>query len=415
MTISADSQPPGAQLVIPIGLTAGPQRRRQLLKAGLVVAIVAACVIAWALFARPTAIVYRTEPVSRRTILHSVEAMGHLDVPERFEVPASGPGWLARILVVPGQRVHRGQLLAQLDPTSALLAVASARDSARVGDSRTAEARVALDSTRDVRVRTERLAARGLASQADLQAARAAEDRAKAALASAQAERAIAVRAVSSASAQRRMTAVLAPADGIVLVAPDRVGATVSPEGGRLFVLGSTTDTMHLVVSVAEADLADVQAGQPAHFTVPAFPGRIFEARVLRVDPEAQRERNSVTYAVTLIVDNHSHLLFPGMTASAGIDVAVVQQALAVREAAFRFVPPSVPAAGGDRRSGVWRLGTHGRLESVAVEPGLSDGAYAEVRGPGADRLKVGEPIVIGLVSPDQRKTPGPGVALGRR
>jgi HlyD family secretion protein len=413
-TLASESPPPaGSTLVIPADLTTGSRRRQRVLWAGAAL-LVAAAAIVWAFVVRASVVVYRTEPVSRRTIVHVVEAMGHLDVPARVEIPAPGPGWLSRILVEPGEAVHRGQLLAQLDQTSATLAVGSARDSVQVSDGRLAEARAALESARDVAARTERLATRGLASEADRQAAKAAEARARGTLAAAGAEREVALHALSTVELQRRLTAVLAPLDGVVLVAPDRVGATVAPEAGRLFVLGSTTATMHIEVSVAEADIADVHPGQAAAFTVPAFASRSFEAHVLHVDPDAQRERSSVAYRVTLAADNSQHLLFPGMTATVRIDVARAEQVLAVREAALRFAPRLAPTET-DRSVRIWRLDANGRIARVGVEPGVSDGAYTEVRVRPGDELHLGDLAVIGLVSPDERPAHGPGVALGRR
>ena len=121
---------------------------------------------------------------------------------------------------------------------------------------------------------------------------------------------------------QKALTAIRAPIDAVVLAAPERVGTVVSPEIGRLFVLGSTLDVMRIRVSVAEADVAEVKPGQSASFSVPAFPGRTFEARVVHVSPEAQRERSAVTYEVTLEASNRPQLLFPGMTADVRIGVA---------------------------------------------------------------------------------------------
>ena len=416
MTSIAELQPTvSARLTIPAGLTGQVRRRRRLLGVGGTLLVVAGVAAAWILLSHKATVLYRTDTVSRRTIVHAVEATGQVDVPERVEIPAPGLGWLVSISVAPGATVRRGDVLAQLDDTSVRLVVRSARNSLWAGESRIAESRAALESARDVAERTRRLAARGLASSAELEAALAAEARARAALGSSRAERAVAAGAVTAAEVQQRLTAIRAPSDGVVLVAPSRIGATVGPDGGRLFVLGSTIDAMHVEVSVAEADIADVHPGQMAHFTVPAFPERTFEARVLRVDPEAQRERTSVTYVVTLAAENRDHLLFPGMTATVRIDVAHADQALVVREAALRFTPRFAQTEERGRRSRIWKLGTRGRITPVDVDPGVSDGAYSEVRAHRSEDLGPGDLIVIGLASPEEGTARGPGVTLGRR
>jgi len=413
MTSIADLQPTvSARLTIPAGLTGQVRRRRRALGIGAAVLIVAGAAVAWVLLSHRAPVPYRSDTVSRRTIVHAVEATGQVDVPERVEIPAPGPGWLARISVAPGATVHRGDLLAQLDDTSVGLLVRSTRNSLWAGESRIAESRAALDSARDVAERTRRLAARGLASAAELEAAAAAEARARAAFSSSRAARAV---AATAAEVQQRSTAIRAPSDGIVLVAPSHIGATVGPDAGRLFVLGSTIDTMHVEVSVAEADIAKVHPGQVAHFTVPAFPARTFEAQVLRVDPEAERQRTSVTYGVTLAAENRDHLLFPGMTATVHIDVAQADQALVVREAALRFTPPFAQTEERGHRSRVWKLATRGRIAPVDVDPGVSDGAYTEVRAHRGEDLSPGDLIVIGLSSPEEGTARGPSLTLGSR
>jgi HlyD family secretion protein len=403
-------------LAIPARLMRPARRRRWLWFVGIPVAVVVAWV-GWRSIGHGEAPLYRTEVLARRTISREVDAQGHLDVPERIEVPAPAPGRLAKILVKPGEAVRSGQELAELDALATAMAVGAARRSLEASDSRVAEAEVALASAAEAGARTARLAERGLASAADLEGARAAERRGKAAVRSARAERAVVSSAVAAASLQRDLTVIRAPADGVILAAPERLGAAVSPETPRLFVLGSTLDVLRVEASVAEADVADVASGQSARFTVPAFPGRVFAARVVRVDPDAQRERSSVTYVVRLETMNRPRLLFPGMTASVHIDVSRVPDTLAVREAALRFVPPRAELVGEEpARSRIWRLRPGARSpEAVGITAGLSDGAYTEIRpAPGTD-LRVGDAIVIGLIAPDGQKSGGPGVSLGRR
>jgi HlyD family secretion protein len=394
-----------------------PARRTRWLWIGGVPAAFAIVWAGWRSIGREEAPLYRTEVLAQRTISREVDAQGHLDVPERIEVPAPAPGRLARILVKPGEVVRSGQVLAELDALATAMAVGAARRSLEASDSRVAEADVALASVVEAGARTAQLNGRGLASSADLEGARGAERRGKAAVRSARAERAVIASAVAEASLQRDLTVIRAPSDGVVLAAPESLGAAVSPDSPRLFVLGSTLDVLRVEASVAEADVADVAPGQSARFTVPAFPGRAFAARVVRVDPDAQRERSSVTYLVRLETVNRPRLLFPGMTASVHIDVSRVENTLAVREAALRFVPPrgevaSEPPA----RSRIWRLRPGARSpDAVSIATGLSDGSYTEIRpAPGTD-LRVGDAIVIGLFAPDAEKSGGPGLSLGKR
>lgn len=414
MSASAASQTAtDSRLVIPARFVGAPANRRRLhFVIGGVLLIGGAT--SWLLAGHSKSSTYRTEPVSRRTIVRRIEAIGHLDVPQRIEIAAPAPGRIARILVESGQAVHAGDLLAQLDEAVAALALGAARDSLKVGGRRIEQARTALDAATDARSRIERLAARGLASDADLQNARADETRARSALGVAQAEERVSANAVSAAALQKRLTSMRSPIDGIVLAAPVRVGAATSPEAAPLFVLGTTMAAMRLEVSVAEGDIADVRPGQSARFTVPAFPGRTFDAVVSHVDPEAQRERTSVTYTVTLDAPNPARLLLPGMTANVQIEVARAVDVLAVREAALRFAPALAAAPTEVARSRLWRV--HGRrLDAVGVVTGTSDGAYTEVRPRDGETLRPGDSIAIGTAFGEAARTGGPGISLGRR
>jgi HlyD family secretion protein len=402
-----------AQLVIPANFGERSWRRERVAWT-VMAAVVAVAALALALLGgRPRGPVYRTEAVQRRSISRQVEALGQLDVLQRFAMPSPGPGLLTRILVKPGDVVTRGELLAQLEDSAAALTVESRRESLRFNDGRVAEAQATLRSAADAGERAEGLSKNGLLSPSDLVAARATAEKARAALDAARAERGVAARALDLAEIHRQKQAVRAPADGVILTAPTELGAPADPEAKILFVVGSSLDSLLLTVSVAESDIAEVRPGQAAHFTVPAFENIVFTARITRLDPEPRRDHGSVTYSVTLLVPNPAHRLLPGMTATVRIDVARVDDALAVREAALRFRPEGGPA--GASRARVWRLHRRGHLEEVPVIPGLSDGAYTEVHPQAGADLRVGDPVVIGVLAPREPEATAPGVSLGRR
>jgi HlyD family secretion protein len=405
---------PRVFLSIPKSVRPRSNRRQSVLVGGAVaVALVVVVTSIFLLRARQQPDAYRTAEASVRTILRSVEAMGALDVAERFEVVAPEVGAVSAVMVTPGTLVHRGDVLARLDPRAAGLALDAARGSLRAADARVTDARAALGTAREQAARTRRLAERGLASEAETTAANGAAARAAAALDVARATRGTAGVDLTSAAEQHGLTTIRSPADGVVLRAPARLGAAVSPVAGPLFVIGTSPDELRIQVAVAEADVADVHPGQVARFKVPAFPGREFDAQVLRIDPDADRERGLVTYRVTLSAQNRDGLLRSGMTADVSIVVARAQNVLAVREAALRFrLHPDQPDDAAPRTR-VWRVDARGGVEAVFVTPGISDGAFTEVRPGGG--LRAGDRVAIGLSQPDAAQTRRPGIALGKR
>ena len=398
----------GERLEIP--KLARKARRRRLLILGLLLAGAAAAAYFW-----PRAEdgeLYRTARITRRTIIKVVEATGQVDVRSRVEVPAPVPGRLVAIVARARQTVKRGDLLASLDDRAAALAVRGAQATVAAAAGHVAEARAALSAASGERGRLERLLARGLASQQDLAAAKSAEDRAQAALTAARAQQSAASETVASAQLGRNLGDIVAPADGVVLVAPERLGAAVSPERGALFVLGEPLDIMRVDARVGEADIGDVRVGQTTTFEVQAFPGRSFAARVDRIGLEPIRSDGMVTYPVTLLADNPDAALLPGMTASVRLEVARKRDVLAVREAALRWSPPDAVAA--PPRSRLWRWTKRSIIEPVRITTGLSDGAYTEVIAAEGERIDAGDAVAIGLRRPDGSTGSGrPGISLG--
>jgi RND family efflux transporter MFP subunit len=393
-------------------------RRARLRKLiGLAIVLIAAGG-AIAYYRRPEPIIerYRTEPVTRRDVVQLVESTGTLDVRSRVEVPAPMAGRLLSNEVHEGDHVEQGQLLGTLDARSAELSLRGARATAEAAGGRLAQAQVALAAAERARSQAARLLQQGLASPQDVEQADSELALAKAALAAARAERKLADQTIEGAELGRDSSRIVAPSAGVVLRAPDRIGAAVSPERGALYVLGESLVVMRLQALVSETDIAKVKAGSKAEVLVQALPGERFDATVERVGIEPKQTGGVVQYAVTMLVDNPKSALLPGMSARVRIEIARASAALAVHEAALRFQPEDQEP--GEPRSRVWRHGTDANeIEAVNVRVGVSDGVYAALQtSEGAEEgdapLAEGDRLVIGLLRPEDARRK-PSVSLG--
>jgi len=397
-------------LVIPPEVRRGVRRRCWTTFAVVGVLAGAATVYAFAR-SRPVPTQYRTTAVERRTIVRVVEATGHLDVKTRVDVSAPEEGRLVELLVKSGDAVKANQPLARLDPRASAIALRGAQASVAAAGSRVGEAEAALAAATESRTRTEKLLQKELASPVDLEAARSTEAKARAALATARAERSATSASLKSAELSQTLATLVSPIDGVVLQAPTTLGPALGPDHRSLFVVGSALDTLRIDADVAESEVGELKPGQLAHFAVPAYPGRNFEARVERIGIDAQRTSAAVRYPVELSAQNPERTLLPGMTATVTMDVSRVENALAVREAALRFRPEGTPDAPPRRQ--VWLVTSHG-LESVAVKPGLSDGAFTAIEPEPPAQLPVGTRVALGVLGGgDAQKTQGPGIKLG--
>lgn len=365
-------------------------------------------------FTRPKPVqeLYLVQQVARRDIVQRIEAAGRVDVRRRIEIPAPQAGRLLSVHVRAGDRVEAGQLLAVLDQRAAQLAVQSAEANVRAAASNVREAQAALGAVERALERVKRLHERGLASANDLHNAENDVTRARAAVEAARAAQSVAGQGVATAELSAQLGQITASQAGVVLRAPERVGAAVAPEAGPLFVLGDPLETMRVDAKVGETDIALIKVGQTAEISVSAIEGRTFKGKVEHLGVEPEQEHGAVLYPVMLLVDNPDRALLPGMTARVLMDVQSVKQALAVHEAALRFVPEDAEPA--PLRTRVFRKLEGNQLEEVPVKPGISDGMYTAVEPQDGAQLAEGDALAIGFVRPEQG-TRGPRVTLGEK
>jgi len=366
------------------------------------VLVVGGAVAAYFLTRGPAESPYRVAQVSRTSIIKEIRVTGHLELIDQVEVPAPIEGQLVKIMVQPGDSVEEGQLLAQLDKGLAEVAFHVAQAELQVTRARVSEAAAAAQRAAKSLERTKRLAEKGLASDSALETARSEMTKAGAVVQATRAERAAALNRASLRSRERDRTDIVAPRAGLVLEVPPHTGMIVGPRN-RLFRIGAPVDQMNVAAPIGEADIGEVSVGLGAKFEVPTYPGRVFEATVKHISPDPQTEYGAIFYHVKLATQNPEHLLLPGMTAQVRINVAQVDDVLAVREATLRFTPEGAGAA--PARSRVWRV--RGEvLQEIPVEVGLSDGAFTEVQPSEPDGLDVDDPIAIGLALEDEGDAP---------
>lgn len=129
--------------------------------------------------------------------------------------------------------------------------------------------------------------------------------------------------------------------DGIVLNKAVEVGQTVaaSMSTPTLFTLAKDLSKMDLIVSIDEADVANIKEGLNVTFTVDAYPKEIFKGKIKQVRFNPISENGVVTYETVVLVDNKRLFLRPGMTASAKIITKKQNNVLLVPNSALRFNP----------------------------------------------------------------------------
>ncbi len=349
-----------------------------------------------------TEVTFITAPVTRGDILQTVSATGTLEAVNTVDVGTQVSGTINKILVAYNSSVEEGQVIATIDPTLFKAEVAKAKADLASARSGVAEAQADLNDANRTYKRNRTLFEKDFIAASELDSALTAVETSRARLQSAKASVQQAQASLDKAQANLNYTTIKAPLDGVVTDKDVSEGQTVAASYSTptLFTIAEDLTKMQVEADVDEADIGYVEDGMKVTFTVDTFPEDTFEGYVHQIRLQSETVENVVTYTVVVRVDNPDMKLKPGMTANINVEVASARNVLRVPAAAFRFTPPT-PDDNGQahakkRFSGpvVWVRQPEGKrsMQPVAVEVGLSDGAFTEVTG----ALREGQLVITG-------------------
>ena len=173
-----------------------------------------------------------------------------------------------------------------------------------------------------------------------------------------------------------------APFNGVVTLRNLHPGALVGPasgtSGAQPIVPIEDLDRLRLVVPVPEAYTAGIREGQQVPFSVPAYPGRNFQAPIARIAHDVAQ--NTRTMAVELDVRNAGAQITPGSFATVEWPVQ--------RSYPTLFVP-STAVTSDLQRTFVIRV-RQGKAEWIDVKTGVTVNGKTEVFG----ELQAGDIVV---------------------
>jgi HlyD family secretion protein len=376
---------------------------------------------------------YITEAAEQQSLSLSVTATGNLRPTNQVEVGAEVTGPVDSVTVDVNDRVTKGQVIAVINTEIIDQQIAQSRANLNAARAALAQAQATIDIDNVQLARLQevrRLSGGRVPSQIELEQAEAAVARDRAAVASARANIQAAQALLNGNLTTRSRAVIRAPVNGVVLARRIEPGQTVVAAFNTvtLFVIAEDLSQMQLRVSIDEADVGQVKAGQAATFTVDAYPGRRFPARLQRIDlasantvqgqtgtATAGAGGSVVSYEARLEVQNPDGLLRPGMTATATIATQNTGSALLVPNAALRFRPDAKDEGGGGgvfqpqigledqkqqatigegSRQQVQVLQADGTLKAIEVVTGRSDGRRTVVT---SKELKPGMKVVTGI------------------
>ena len=354
--------------------------------------------------------------VEKGDLAQSVVATGKIEPITKVEVKSKASGIIKKLYVDAGDRVKKGQLLAQLDKDEITAQVQQSRAGLQADEAneRSAEAdyeRAKVDAeSPDVPLlkrayeRAQSMAKDGVVSdsaldsaQKDYELALNKQNVAKAQLLvskakAVQAEAQVAQGRANLAQLEEQLsyTDIISPLDGVVLSRDVELGDAVS----SILVLGSSAteimtlgDTSQVYVQgkVDESDIAKVYLTQPARIKVESFKDKTFNGKVTKISPMGVEKDNVTTFEVRVSINNPGGELKAEMTANAEIILQEKKNVLQIPEGALIYDK--------DKKASVEVPDPKGKdgKRKVAVEIGISNGAKTQI----VAGLKEGDQVVL--------------------
>lgn len=346
----------------------------------------------------PPAPAITTSAATRGDLEINVLATGTIEAAKLVSVGAQATGEIKRLYVALGDKVKKGDPIAEIDSKqqdNELLKATSVLQSARADLS----ARKATLKQAELAVaRSRSLVAIDAGSHGDLETAEATVDSARANVTVAEAAIAQATLAEDTARVNVGYAHVVAPMDGTVVAIVTEQGQTVNAvQISPTIIKLARLDTMTIKAQISEADVPRVKAGMPVYFTLLGDPDTRYDTTLRAVEPgpttlaadttatAATATSTAVYYNGIFDVPNPQGKLRISMTAQATIVLDKVKDALLIPSAALgakakdgrttvRVVSEAAASAGaGKAQDRQVRIGLDNRVQAQVLE-GLKAG-----------------------------------------
>lgn len=358
----------------------------------------------------------KLQKVDRSDLAKSVVATGKVEPITKVEVKSKASGIVKKLLVDYGDRVKKGQVLAQLDKVEIEAQVEQSRAALQAAQASMSSAQADYERSKvdaegpDVPLlkraydRSIGMAKEGVVSTSALEdaqrnyemslnkqnVAKAQVTVLKAKIAQAQAQVAEDQANLKQLDEQLSYTDIVSPIDGVVLSRNVEMGDAVS----SILVLGSSAtlvmtlgDTSQVYVKgkVDESDIGKVYLEQPARIKVESFKDKTFNGVVTKISPMGVEKDNVTTFEVRVSINNATGELKAEMTANAEVILEEHKNVLQIPEGAIIYdkdKKASVEIPDKSAKDGKKKL---------AVNIGISNGAKTEV----LSGLKEGDQVVL--------------------
>lgn len=430
-------------------------KKRLFILVGVAVVIVVALTAMVIVKKREKPIEITTDKAFRKSITQLVTATGKIQPEVEVKIAPEVSGEIIDIPVKEGDSVKKGALLLKIKPDSYQAQVESQQAALNAARSSSVQNRAQLSKAEQDYKRAQQLFAEKLIPETDRNTAQTNYEIAKAALESSLFEIQRAEGAVRQIRDSLSKTVIYAPADGSISSLTSRVGervvGTVQFAGTEVMRIANLAN-MEARVNVNENDIVNVHVGDTAQISVDAYPDRkihgvVREIGSTAVTKNAGSQEEVTNFEVKISIPDHSVQLRPGMSATADIETATVQNAVVVpiQSVTVRTVDSELSPEEREKREAAQQAkdGSDNKAEAVnealekqkarerrdklervvflkdgdkvkmqKVETGIADSTYIEVKS----GVKAGDEVVSGSYTAISRRLKdGSKVALEKQ
>lgn len=360
-----------------------------------------------AFFSAPPPPTFAVAEVSRADLEDSVLASGTIDAIERVSVGAQATGQLKSLKVELGDRVKKGQLVAEIDDLTQLNELRNAQAALQTRRAERAAKVATLKQAELAFKRQRQMLAADASSREAYETAEATLAVTRAEIASLDAQIAQAEIQVDTAQVNLGYTRIVSPIDGMVVAVVTKEGQTVnSIQSAPTIIKVAQVDTMTIKAQISEADVTRVKPGLPVYFTILGEPDERYRATLRAVEPapdSIQKEDAASSLTTSSSTSTSAAVYYNGL-----FDVPNPDEKLRISMTAQVFIVLGeakdavvVPASalgkrGKDGRYEVRVVLDGNKTETRQVRIGMNNNVQAQV----LEGLEVGERVVSADSSP---------------
>lgn len=361
----------------------------------VVIVLLAAVVACWYWLKPKPQVNYITETVSRGDISQTVSATGEISAAQLVNVGAQATGQINKLYVKVGQKVKKGDLIAEIDATTQINNLNTTKAKLETFKAQLHSAEVALQAAQLKYKREKALWAENATSKEELENAQTALASAKANIGELKSNIKQTQISINTAEADLGHTRIVSPMDGTIVSMPTEAGQTVNSVQSSPTIV-QVADLSHMLnkMQIAEGDINKVKVGQKLVFTTLSAPDRQREAVLESIDPglttmsqgsystSTDTTSTAIYYYARTMVPNEDGSLYIGMTTENTITINEAKNVLTVPTLAIKQVKG---------KKVVRVLTAEKQPEERVVETGLSDGTSTEIKS----GLKAGEAVIV--------------------